>query len=88
MILPGAQQEKAMPHVIVKLYPGRSEEQKAQLAQAIVQNLMAIANSSEPSISVAIEEVAPQDWPEAVYRPDILGTRGKLYKQPGYDPFR
>jgi 4-oxalocrotonate tautomerase len=87
MILLDVEQEKSMPHVIVKLYPGRSEEQKARLAEAIVQNLVSIADSSERSISVAIEEVAPQDWPEAVYRTDILGARGKLYKQPGYDPF-
>jgi 4-oxalocrotonate tautomerase len=76
-----------MPHVTVKLYPGRSEAQKARLAEAIVQNLMAIADSSESSISVAIEEVAAKDWPEAVYRPDILNSRGTLYKKPGYNPF-
>jgi len=76
-----------MPHVIVKLFPGRSEEQKAQLAKAIVEDLVAIADSREPSISVSIEEVAPQEWPEAVYRPDILQARGKLYKKPGYNPF-
>jgi 4-oxalocrotonate tautomerase len=76
-----------MPHVIVKMYPGRSEEQKRRLAQAIVHDLVAIAGSSEASISVAIEEVPPDAWPEQVYRPDILDARGTLYKQPGYDPF-
>jgi phenylpyruvate tautomerase PptA (4-oxalocrotonate tautomerase family) len=27
-----------MPHIIVKLYPGRSEQQKARLAEQIVMN--------------------------------------------------
>ena len=30
-----------MPHVIVKLYPGRSEQQKAQLAEKITQDVVA-----------------------------------------------
>lgn len=75
-----------MPHVIVKLWPGRSEEQKTRLAAAIVEDLMAITGSSERSISVSIEDVQPEDWAEAVYKPDIRGCRGKLYKKPGYDP--
>jgi 4-oxalocrotonate tautomerase len=74
-----------VPHVIVKLYPGRSEEDKARLAEAIVKDIMAIAGSPEKSVSVAIEDVDPQDWVEKVYKPDILGTKGKLYKKPGYD---
>lgn len=75
-----------MPHVIVKLWPGRSEDQKVRLAEQIVKDLMAIAGSSESSISVAIEEVKPEDWSETVYRPDILHAAGRLYKKPGYDP--
>lgn len=31
-----------MPHVIVKLYPGRSEELKKRLAQAITQDVVDI----------------------------------------------
>ncbi len=74
-----------MPHVTVKLYPGRSEQDKARLAEAIVRDIMSIAGSAEDSVSVAIEDVDPQDWVEKVYKPDILGTAGKLYKKPGYD---
>ena len=32
-----------MPHVIVKMYPGRSEHQKTQLTEAIVKDVMAFA---------------------------------------------
>ncbi len=76
-----------MPHIIVKLWPGRSEEQKAWLAEEIVKDVVAVLKSEEKSVSVAIEEIKPEDWPEKVYRPDILGNSEKLYKKPGYNPF-
>jgi 4-oxalocrotonate tautomerase len=77
-----------MPHVIVKLYPGRSEQQKTRLAEEIVKDVVAIANCEEKSVSVAIEEIKPEDWAEKVYRPDILNSPEKLYKEPGYNPFK
>ncbi len=67
-----------MPHVIVKLYPGRTEEQKQRLADAIAEDLVQIAGCTEDSISVAFEEVAAEEWPERVYRPDILDNMDKL----------
>ena len=47
-----------MPHVIVKMYPGRSEEQKDKLAQAITQSVIDIANTSEDHVSIDIQEIA------------------------------
>jgi 4-oxalocrotonate tautomerase len=76
-----------MPHVIVKLYPGRSEQQKTRLAEEIVKDVVAIAKCEEKSVSVAIEEIKPEAWAEEVYRPDILDNPEKLYKKPGYNPF-
>ena len=75
-----------MPHVIVKLWPGKSEQQKARLAEEIVKGVMNVLNYGEESISVAIEEVAPQDWAEKVYKPDILNHPERIFKEPGYDP--
>ncbi len=75
-----------MPHVIVKLWPGRSEEQKKKLAEEVTKALMSTLNSREESISVAIEEVNSQDWNEQVYKPDILGKPQTIYKQPGNSP--
>jgi len=76
-----------MPHVIVKLYPGRSEQQKIRLAEEIVKDVVAIAKCEEKSVSVAIEEIKPEDWAEKVYRLDILDNEQRLYKKPGYNPF-
>jgi 4-oxalocrotonate tautomerase len=73
-----------MPHVIVKLWPGKSERQKARLAEAITKGVMNVFNYGEESVSVAMEEIKPQDWAEKVYKPDILNQPEKLYKKPGY----
>jgi len=76
-----------MPHIIVKLYPGRSEQQKTRLSEEIVKDFVAILKSGEESVSVAIEEIKPEDWVEKVYKPDIIAKPEKLYKKPGYNPF-
>ncbi|MBW2181426.1 MAG: tautomerase family protein, partial [Deltaproteobacteria bacterium] len=69
-----------MPHVIVKLYPGRSGEVKSQIADEIAKDVADIAGCEEKSVSVAIEEINPEDWAEKVYRPDILENQQSLYK--------
>ena len=73
-----------MPHVIIKLWPGKSEEQKTRLAEEIVKDVTKVLNYGEESVSVAIEEVEPKDWAEKVYRTDIVNNSEKLYKKPGY----
>ena len=77
-----------MPHIIVKLYPGRSEEQKKELAEKITQDVVAIAKCEEKTVSVAFEEISPEEWPQKVYKPDILDKHDNLYKKPGYNPFK
>jgi len=77
-----------MPHIIVKLYPGRSEQQKKQLTDEIVKDVVTIAKCEEKSVSVAFEEIEPNAWAEKVYKPDILDKEDKLYKKPGYSPFK
>jgi len=73
-----------MPHVIVKLWPGKSEKQKTQLADEITRSVMKTLNYGEDSVSVAFEEVERQDWASQVYQTDIVGNDAKLYKKPGY----
>ena len=73
-----------MPHVIVKLWPGKSEEQKARLADAIAKDVMEVLHYGEESVSVAMEEVKSRDWKEQVYKPDIQDKWDRLYKKPGY----
>jgi 4-oxalocrotonate tautomerase len=62
-----------MPHVVVKLVPGKLEEQKTRLAEEIAKDVMNVLNYGEAAVSVAFEEVKPQDWAEKVYKPEIHG---------------
>ncbi len=73
-----------MPHIIVKLWPGRSEEQKIALAEKINRAMQEVMLIEEDNISIAFEEVPKDKWMEAVYKPDILAKEKQLYKRPGY----
>ena len=73
-----------MPHVIVKLWPGKSEKQKTKLSEEITRAVMIVLNYGEESVSVAMEEVEPDQWMDKVYKPDILGKAKQIYKKPGY----
>ena len=75
-----------MPHVIVKLWPGKSDEQKRKLADEMTRSVMEALHYGSDSVSVGFEEVAAQDWTEQVYKPDILGKPETILKQPGYKP--
>lgn len=75
-----------MPHVIVKLWPGKTEAQKAELAQAIADDFVRILGSKETSVSVGFEEVQSEDWMAKVFEPDILGKWDSLAREPGYGP--
>lgn len=74
-----------MPHVIVKLWPGKSEQQKTRLAEAITKDITEILRYEEKAVSVAMEEVRPEEWAEKGYKPEIKNNLDRLYKKPGYD---
>jgi len=61
-----------MPHALIKMYRGRTTEQKQRLAAAITGCVASIAKCEEKFMSVAVEEIAPEAWAGEVYRPDIL----------------
>jgi len=74
-----------MPHIHVKIV-GKSEAEKAKLAEEITRAVMNAVQAQEGNISVSIEDVAKADWVEKVYKPDILAHWNLLYKKPGYNP--
>lgn len=43
-----------MPHVIVKAWPGKTEDQKRRLAEAITRDVTEIFGSGADSVSVSI----------------------------------
>jgi len=73
-----------MPHVIVKLYAGRSGRQKAKLAAEITTVVMASVNCGKEAVSVGIKDICPNDWTDKVFKPDIIANWDNLYKKPGY----
>ena len=73
-----------MPHVIVKLFTGKTEEQKHRLADAITADVMRLLHYGQESVSVGFEEVDAKHWAEQVYQPDVVDKADTLYKKPGY----
>lgn len=73
-----------MPHIIVKWYKGRTEEQKKEFAEAIAKEASRLLNRGEEHFSVSIEDYDQAEWEEKVYRPDIAEKQEILYKRPGY----
>jgi 4-oxalocrotonate tautomerase len=69
----------------VKLYSGRTEQQKSRLAEAVTKGVTTTLNCGDDAVSVSIEDVEPKDWTAKVYNPDILNNRN-IYKKPGYNP--
>lgn len=73
-----------MPHVIVKLWPGKTEAQKHELANLIANDVMSVLNYGGASVSVSFEEIEAARWREDVYLKDITGHPERVYKKPGY----
>ena len=69
-----------MPHVVIKLWPGRTEEEKKAMTEAVVRAAEEHLHADPDWVSVGIEEVDPERWDEDVFRPEILGKQDTLYK--------
>jgi 4-oxalocrotonate tautomerase len=68
------------------MHAGRSEQLKAKLAVEVTRAVTSTLNLGEDSVSVALEDIAPSDWTQQVYKPDIVGKPKTIYKKPGYNP--
>ncbi|MET0327657.1 MAG: tautomerase family protein [Luteimonas sp.] len=75
-----------MPHVILKLYPGRDAAATRAMADAIAAALHDSGDYALENVSVAVEEVEPARWMQDVYAPDIEGRIEQLVRRPGYGP--
>lgn len=75
-----------MPHVIVKLIPGRSEEMKMNLAKQIAEDVSKGLDIGMGYVSVAFEEVEGEFWKEQVYKREIKDN-GNVYIQPDHKLF-
>lgn len=73
-----------MPHIMIKIRTGYTEQEKSSLAEAIVATTEDQLKCNRDAISVAIAEIVPEAWAEDVYRPEIYPVMDKLHKKPGY----
>lgn len=76
-----------MPHVILKIAAGKSQEEKTALAQALSDAVTTTLACDEKFVSVGIEDIEVSDWTEKVFVPEIAGKPELIFKKPGYDPF-
>ena len=78
-----------MPHVIVKLWPGKTMEQKKELADKFTKDIAKTLDVPEFAVTVAFDEVGKEDWYDEVHVPLIDGnTTGVLFKPAGYKGYK
>lgn len=73
-----------MPHVSVKMWTGRTQQQKQELAKKIEKAIMDTSGTDEMYISIAIEDVEPSEW-KKIYTDEIQPKKDVLFKKPGYN---
>lgn len=73
-----------MPHIVVKMYKGRTEEQKSELAKALVETAVRVTGRGAEHFSVAVEDYEPEMWTDEVYDKEIVAKQDTLYVKPGY----
>ena len=74
-----------MPHVEIKCFPGRNDEQKRECAERIAEVLAQTMGCKISSVSVAIKDVPQEEWKSKVWDGCIVPDKDVLYKKPGYD---
>lgn len=75
-----------MPHVIIKIYPGRAEAEKRSMAHSVAAALHETMGYKMGNVSVSVDEIEPSSWMKDVYEPDISGREDTLVKRPEYGP--
>ncbi|MSQ26180.1 MAG: 4-oxalocrotonate tautomerase [Dehalococcoidia bacterium] len=53
-----------MPIIRVEMWPGRTQQQKADLARAITDDVVRIAKTSPEATIVIFSETSKEDWAE------------------------
>ncbi len=71
-----------MPHITIQMYPGRDEETKKRLAQAILETASKELAREKEHFSVSVVDVPQDQWKEKVYDKVIADANTMI--QPGY----
>lgn len=73
-----------MPHVEIKCFSGRTDEQKTECAEKIAEVIANTLGCKTSSVSVSIKDVDEEKWKEEVWDKEIVPNEDFLYKKPGY----
>lgn len=73
-----------MPHVEIKCFPGRTDEQKRECAAQIAEVIANTLGCETSSVSVAIKDVEQSEWKDEVWDKYIIPDEQCMYKKPGY----
>lgn len=78
-----------MPHIIIKLWPGKTSEEKSNLVKKFKEDMNETMGIPKSVITVAFDEVKPEDWYDEVHVPLIDGNKkGKMYIPEGYKAYK
>lgn len=75
-------EEKIMPHIEVKMFPGRNDEIKKNLAEKLLKTAAEELKIGEENLSVSIEDIDPKVWNETVAKatPEEKIYAGKMFQ--------
>lgn len=75
-----------MPHIAIKGYPKNLSETELQnLSEAVCAVIREHLKTTDKSISIAYQEVEPEQWKAMVYDKEIKPVLDSLLKKPGYE---
>lgn len=78
-----------MPHIIIKLWPGKTFEQKKELAEKFKIDMSEVLKVPKQAITLAYEEIKPEDWYDEVHIPIIEGNKtGEMFIPEGYKGYK
>lgn len=72
-----------MPHISVKMYPGRGADLKQKLSHELTRALVDTLGIPESAVSVSIYDVEKEKWNEAVVQPELVENPGCVFKKTG-----
>jgi len=75
-----------VPHVVVKLWPGKSEQQKTRLAQEITDSVMSVLNYGTQSVRLGLRKSNRRSGRRRCTAPISKPNGTSSYKKPGYNP--
>ena len=71
-----------MPHIVVNIWPGRSDETKEKLANRLALETAQVLEMDSEYVSVGFQEVPEAEW-NAFCQCEINEKPNQIFKRPG-----